>query len=294
MLKKSAKTLFFTSLLLILFALGFRMNKINTNTTQTLAFNNQKPEPLICMASEEQNASTLPISIEPKEEPVVKTGFCLKVPVVLYHHIEPYELAKAEGHAQLTVDDKFFEQHIKYLVENGYSLISAEELVLALINKTQLPEKSIVVTLDDGYLDNYAYAFPIAKKYNAKINIMLSTGLVENKGYLTWGNVKEMSDTGIVYFYNHTWSHFSLPNGDKAKMEQEVSFAKKQLEDAGIRGNIFTYPYGAVNDTAIDVLKNNGYIGAFTTKSSFLQCDYDIFRLKRNHAGNAPLSSYGL
>lgn len=294
MLKKSAKVLFFISLLLSFFTLGFGLNKINANTTQTLAFNEQKSEPLICMAFPEQNASTLPVSVEPKEEPEPQTGFCLNVPVILYHHIEPYGIAKAEGHAQLTVDDIFFEQHIKYLVENGYNLISAEELVLALINKTQLPEKSIVVTIDDGYLDNYIYAFPIAKKYNTKINIMLSTGLVENKGYLTWGNVKEMADTGIVYFYNHTWSHFALPNGDKAKMEQEVSFAKKQLEDAGIKGNILTYPYGAVNEVAIEVLKNNGYVGAFTTKPSFLQCDYDIFRLKRNHIGNAPLSSYGL
>lgn len=233
-------------------------------------------------------------TIKPINEKALPVGFCMNIPVLLYHHVQPIEEAKKEGHAQLTVDSGFFEKQMQYLADHGYISISAEELVRSLINHVQLPGKTVVVTLDDGYLDNYQYAYPIAKKYNMKLNMMIPTGLLGNSGYMNWDNLKEMVGSGMVFAYDHTWSHYSITKGSYEKIEQEIMTAKKQLEEQlGKPQVVFTYPYGPSSDTAIDVLRKNGFLGAFTTISSTLQCDGYIYNLRRTHIGNAPLSSYG-
>lgn len=223
-------------------------------------------------------------------------GYCMYAPVILYHYIEPLEEAKKEGHAQLAVDTLYFENHLKYLSENGYTTLTADQLVNALLTQTALPQKSIVVTLDDGYDDAYTYAFPLAKKYNIHLNLMIPTGLVGNAGYVTWGQLKEMVDSGLVSVYNHTWSHFSLPSGDIQKIETEITTARTQLEEqlGKPAGQIFTYPYGTYDTKSIEVLRKLGYVAAFTTEHSYTQCDSRMLTLFRNHVGNAPLSSYGL
>lgn len=230
----------------------------------------------------------------PSPTPEVPVGFCLRVPVLLYHHTEPYAQAKTEGHASLTVDSGWFEKQMQYLSEHGYNTISAEDLVNALLSHQQLPGKSVVVTIDDGYLDNYQYAYPIARKYNIKLNLMIPTGLLGVPGYMNWGQLKEMAGSGFVYVYNHTWSHYSLGKTTLEKAQQEIGTADKQLKDQlGKKVDIFTYPYGSTSPTAIQVLKQEGYKGAFTTIPSNLQCDGYIYYLRRIHIGNASLAYYG-
>lgn len=225
----------------------------------------------------------------------IPAGFCLNVPVIFYHHIEPMDSAKKEGHAQLTVDSNMFEEHIKYLLSKGYRTISAEELANAIISHQQIPGKPIVITLDDGYIDAYSYAYPIAKKYNVILNLMIPTGLVENPDYLTWNDLREMVGSGLIFAYDHTWSHSSLGASDYSHAEKEIIAAKTQLEQQlGKQVRIFSYPYGTYGKNAIDVLRNNSFIAAFTTVPGFYQCDSFILELHRNRIGDAPLSYFGL
>lgn len=229
------------------------------------------------------------------DSPVVQNSFCLNVSVLMYHHIEPIDKAKSEGHAQLTVDSGVFDQQMKYLVDNGYRTISAGDLADALIKHTGIPGKPIIITIDDGYSDNYYYAFPIAKKYNIILNLMIPTGLIGNNGYMTWDNLKEMNGSGLVYMYDHTWSHYSLPIGNDIKDEEEIMTAKKQLEEnLGKEVKIFAYPYGSYDLRIINILKKNGFIAAFSTIPSTYQCESDIYTLKRTRIGNSSLPFYGL
>lgn len=221
-------------------------------------------------------------------------GFCLNVPVIFYHHIEPMEQAKTAGHAQLTVDAVIFDGQMKYLLDQGYRTISAEELVNAIYSHKSLG-KAVVVTIDDGYSDAYTYAFIIAKKYGVILNLMIPTGLLNNPGYMSWENLKEMLNSGLATAYDHSWSHYSMPKGDEKKIEMEVMTAKKQLEqNLGKTVKIFTYPYGSSDKKTVNILQKNGFIAAFSTIPSFYQCEGYIFNLRRNRIGNAPLSAYGL
>lgn len=239
--------------------------------------------------------SPSPTSVPTKTGPTPSLGYCLNVPVLFYHHVQPYSLAKTKGQTALSVDNGAFDNQMAYLASHGYNTITAEKLVTALISKVFLPPKSIVVTFDDGYRDAYEYAFPIIKKYNITANFMIPTGLIGGADYLSWSQLEEMSKNPLVYITNHTWSHYSLPAGNAAKIHMEIETASTQLEQhLGKKSNVFTYPYGTFNSLAIQILKDNGYIGAFTTLPGTLQCDSYIMTLHRTRIGNASLAYYGL
>lgn len=224
----------------------------------------------------------------------ISNDYCLNVPVLLYHHIKPMQIAEESGHAQLTVDSDLFDKQMAYLKSSGYNSISADELTDALINHHSLPEKSILVTMDDGYDDNFTYAFQILKKYSIAGNFMISTGLVENKGYVTWGQLREINGNPHMYIYNHTWSHAFLGGVSKEKIEYEIATANIQIENnLGKKVKIFTYPYGSFDQIVINVLRKHGFIGAFSTINGTTQCESYIYALRRTHIGNAPLSHYG-
>lgn len=221
--------------------------------------------------------------------------FCLDIPVLLYHHVQPLSVASLLGHDQLTVDSNIFEEQMKYLADNDYSTISADQLVNALINHQNLPEKSVLITVDDGYDDTYTYVYPIMKKYNLIANIMIPTGLIGKAGYMTWDHLKEMKQSPVINIYNHTHTHAALGNITAEEIEKEIITADADLEsNLGIRKNIFAYPYGSFTPQAIEILKEHGFIAAFSTIEGTLHCKSSIMTLQRKHIGNAPLSDYAL
>lgn len=227
--------------------------------------------------------------------PVALSGFCLNVPVLLYHHVQPQSQASELGQTSLSVDNVIFEEQMAYLVSNGYTPIYAVRLADALRLQTPLPGKSIVITFDDGYKDAYVYVYPILQKYNLVGNFMIATGLVGSSSYLSWGEIEEMSRSGLAYFVDHTWSHYAIGYGQRDKIKFEIETAKQQLEQhTGQVVSIFAYPFGSFNSTSIEVLRESGFLGAFSTIPGFWQCDSFIMTLHRNHIGNAPLSAYGL
>lgn len=228
------------------------------------------------------------------------TGYCLYVPVLMYHHVQPEAVAVQRGQTGLTVDPAFFDQQMGYIASHGYTAITAEQLVMALRNHTPLPPKSIVVTLDDGYQDNFDYAYPIFQKYHLIGNLMVATGLlggVGNNTYYTWDELKQMVDSGLIYTTDHTWSHYSMGSSTPDKDQYEILTAKQQLEShLGKSQTIFTYPYGTGynNPRVTKELEQDGFLGAYSTVGGTWQCDSYIYALRRLHIGNAPLSSYGL
>jgi peptidoglycan/xylan/chitin deacetylase (PgdA/CDA1 family) len=228
--------------------------------------------------------------------PVPLTGFCLHVPILTYHHIQPEAVAKELGQTSLTVDSGVFDQQMAYLVASGYTPIWANELINALLTHSQLPGKPVMVTMDDGYADNAVYALPVLQKYGIKANLMLISGLVGgNSDMLAWEQVNQMKGSGLIYFTNHTWSHYGIANGPQSKIENEIDTAQGQIQRyTGQTVNVFTYPYGMFNNNAIQTLQRKGYIGAYSTIPGQYQCDSFIMALHRTRIGNGSLSSYGI
>jgi peptidoglycan/xylan/chitin deacetylase (PgdA/CDA1 family) len=220
-------------------------------------------------------------------------GPCIKVPVLTYHHIQSQELATKNKQTSLSVYTSVFERQLQYLKELQYNTITPAQLIKFFDVKESLPSKSILLSFDDGYEDFYTDAYPLLKKFGFRGIVFLPTGLMNNPGYLTWDQIKEMSAYGIL-FGNHTWSHQTMQTNPE-KILSEIATADTQLIDRQLNNpKIFAYPYGTISKQSESVLKQYGYNIAFSTKSGSTLCRKLRLELPRLRIGSTNLSSYGL
>ncbi len=273
---------------------------ITKPTNVTIASNllvSPTPEPTISLPLMEDLSESLKPEITSeaaKIGPSQAEDYCMNVPVVMYHHVQPLDMSDLLGHKALTLDSTIFDEQMQYLSDQGYKALAAEDLVNALETRQPLPEKSIIITIDDGYDDNYTYAFMSAKKHHMIMNFMIPTGLIGKSGYMNWDHLKEMHANPYVRIYNHTTSHAPLGLIDKDKITMEVKTANEQLAaELGLDNKIVTYPYGSYDDEAVEDLKELGMTAAFTTDMGTEQCLSKIMTLPRLRIGNAPMSDYG-
>ncbi len=221
-------------------------------------------------------------------------GYCLHLPILMYHHIQPMKRAEANNQKGLTVEPQVFDQQLAYLLKQGYHTIGVMDLVNALKNKTTLPAKSIIITLDDGYSDNNEFALPTGEKYKFLLNFMIPTGFIDKGGYLGIKTLQAMDKSKYAAFYPHGVNHLLLAfqTDEVVNSETKNSIATLQ-KDLGKIDPVYTYPSGSYNDHVIDMLKNNGYVAAFSTISGATQCDSEIYSLERIRIGNYPMTTYG-
>ena len=98
----------------------------------------------------------------------------------------------------LFLNDKLREQ-LQTIKDNGYTTLTMSELNDYLFKNKPIPEKSVIITFDDGYRDNYTNAFPILKEFNMNATIFVISSYINRDLYLTSDEIKEMSDYGIRY-----------------------------------------------------------------------------------------------
>ena len=183
------------------------------------------------------------------------------IPVLNYHQVEP-----KDGNP-LTLWPEQFEAQMEYLAAEGYTTITIDEMMDALENGTSLPEKSVIITFDDGYADNYEYAYPILKKYGFKATIFLIYDFTNTyPNYLTWDQVAEMKDSGLIHFESHTMTHANLAELTSVdELRHEIADSHDLLsEKLGYDMHYIAYPGGRVNEEIERITSAAGYRGGFT------------------------------
>jgi len=217
-------------------------------------------------------------------------GPCVRLPVIMYHHVQDPAVAKENGQTNISVSTSVFENQMAYLSQKGYLTVNPASIDDFFDKSTSLSGKLIVITFDDGYGDFYTNAYPILSKYGFSATVFVITGLVENPGYLNWSQINQMASSNI-FFANHTWSHKSVGSGNSAA-QNEISTADTQLGQYGLNNpKTFAYPYGTVGSVAY--LQQLGYTLAFSTYSGSTLCKQQRFNLPRIRIGNSPMSAYG-
>lgn len=181
-----------------------------------------------------------------------------------------------------------FEKEIKYLHDNGFNFMTADQLVEAMQKGEKLPRKSVIITLDDGHREQYYNALPILKKYGATSTFYIYTDVVEKKYpvAMTWDQIKEVRDSGMA-IGSHSLTHPNLNKiKDYSKLLKEMTDSKKILEDkVGIKITSFAYPYGIYNDNAIKAVKEAGYTSAVIDTGGTIQYINKPLELKRFNMG---------
>lgn len=188
-----------------------------------------------------------------------------KVPILMFHEVGRENNGDYDGANFIRKQD--LEAIMLYLSSNGYKTITMSELYDNWTNGTPLPEKSVVLTFDDGYASHFTYVKDIMARFNAKATFYI----VQDRLFMgiegrNIDGVKVLKDAGMEIGV-HTYSHPDFIGMTYDEIYQEVKTSKDFLEnELGITLETFSFPFGNYNEASIQVLKDLGLKTAVTTR----------------------------
>lgn len=207
------------------------------------------------------------------------------VPILTYHSLS---LTRSNN---MTVRVTDFERQMAFLKRNRYQVITLDQAADFLEHKGGIPEKSVVITFDDGWLTTYKFALPILKKYGFPATLFVYTDLVgSNRLALTWKQVRELEKGGVIDVQCHSKTHRNLqmkPNENLksylAALESELIKSRETLKrKIGKECQYLAYPYGATNHLVAAMAQKAGYRAAFTVRRGSNPFFSDNYRIRRS------------
>lgn len=220
----------------------------------------------------------LPLGIAlPRVAAAEKQG--VELPVLMYHSV----LKDTGRSGRYIVTPQTVENDFAYLKEHGYESILPCELAERVTKGEPLPEKPVMITFDDGYLNNLTYVLPLLEKYDYKAVVSIVGSYSEcfsvtpdhNPAYahLCWDDIAELSESGRVEIGNHTYDMHKKDKRKGAKRmmgESEAQYYETLIADVGktqslleeycgIVPTTFAYPFGYVCEESVPILKEMGF-----------------------------------
>jgi peptidoglycan/xylan/chitin deacetylase (PgdA/CDA1 family) len=190
------------------------------------------------------------------------------VPILMYHYISVPPSPTDSLRVGLSVAPDAFDAQMNLLSERGFHSVTLLDVYTYLQNGQPLPANPIVLTFDDGYLDNYQFAFPILKKYGFVGTFFILSGPIDvgNPNYLTWDMVAEMSDSGLDIEL-HSRDHFDLRNRSFDFLVYQLIGGRQTIEaHTGKPIHFMAYPSGKYDAAVLRVLASADFWAAVTTQ----------------------------
>ncbi|MCF2652888.1 polysaccharide deacetylase family protein [Anaeromassilibacillus senegalensis] len=204
----------------------------------------------------------------------------VELPVIMYHAV----IDDSARLGKYVISPTELENDFRWLKSHGYTAVLSEDLIHYTETGAPLPEKPVLITFDDGYYNNYLYAFPAAKQYCMKFVLSpigkcadLYTETPDQSPYYahaTWEMLREMQDSGLVEIGNHT---YDLHSSDGARLgtkrlstesmdayremlsEDVLLFQEKAKTNLGREPVLFAYPFGAVSEGEPEIIAELGF-----------------------------------
>lgn len=230
------------------------------------------------------------LSVQPVE-PELPSSRNTTLYVLMYHHFVEDGMECNDW----TTTTSSFRSDLQWLVDNGYSFILPSDLV----SGVALPEKAVMLTMDDGYASNYDLAYPILKEFGAKavISLIVSLQVNEAPSWLSWDMCREMADSGLVEFGSHTYlSHeynaeydtygIQRRPGETEEEYDERIFTDLQLSIDVMEANLgrkvllFAYPHGRTDAWADDFIQEH-FAVTLITASAPVDISQGLYKLTR-------------
>ena len=207
-----------------------------------------------------------------------------KPPVILMYHGTP----SSGGDDIYALSASLFRRHLDYLMDHGWHTLTLGKLM----NGGDYPERSVVITFDDGYEDNFENAFLpllsrgmvatwfiVASAIGGASNWLKGNG--RNRPLLTRGQILDMDQAGME-IGSHGYRHVSYPALSREEQQEEMVASREKLEDLlgkSVQG--FAFPYGNYNEESLEALRYSGYSYACTTRSGRFNPMEDPFQVRR-------------
>lgn len=204
----------------------------------------------------------------------------------------------------ISVSPETFAAQMKFLADHNFNVIDLDDFLAWKQASHRIPPKTVILTFDDGFEDNYYNAFPVLSKYSYKAVLSVITKYIDGDTPFPWikkylsperagqltglplkkHQLKAMSDNGITVA-SHTRHHISFGRLDKKRVSEEVFGSKKELEEIlGKRVRYLAYPYGSRGDfDNLDkkIIQSAGYEAALSTKVGSNDLKSDLYELRR-------------
>lgn len=216
----------------------------------------------------------------PQVETVSTSETTIKLPIIMYHSIS--KDTKQQG--KYVIDPQKLEDDLKKIKEKGYTTIIVQDLINYIEKAENLPEKPIILTFDDGYFNNYLYAYPLLKKYECKAVISpiayyseqysnTSEALSASYSHCTWQQLEEMQKSGYVELQNHSYNLHSQNErlGIQQKTgENDADYREVVVKDLSQAQDLFksklnytptafVYPFGVMSNTSEEIIKDMNF-----------------------------------
>ena len=208
------------------------------------------------------------------------------LPVLMYHSV----LKDPERTGDYVISPDKLESDIAWLIAHGYETVTPSEVGAFVTGCASLPEKPVVLTFDDGYLNNLTYVLPLLERYDCRAAIAVVGAYSErfsespdpNPGYahLTWDDIIALNVSDRVEIMHHSYDMHGL-NGRRGsgrrEGESDAAYRRAFTEDTetlstmlrehcGIVPAFYAYPFGEIGAGSAELLMEMGFTGAFTCR----------------------------
>ncbi len=191
----------------------------------------------------------------------------LTPPIFMYHEVMDIQPQTDAMRQVIAIRPNHIEEQFKYLEENNYLTLFVSEFVAKL--GTQIPEKTVVLTFDDGTSDVYDTVLPLIKKYQMKITVFANPGFDGTNGRMTYAQLRELSESGLVEIGAHTMRHVDLTAIPDDDARMEIQYSKEVLEQIiGKAVTAFAYPFGRFGYREEKMVADAGFRIALAADSS--------------------------
>ena len=223
---------------------------------------------------------SVPVLIPPAGAPV-RT---VHVPVLTYHRVAPLS---AVGITDLKVEPSTFVAELAALQAHGYHTIHEWQLFDAMYKGAALPAKPVIISVDDGYVDDVRTILPALERFHMVGTFFVITGRMTEPGFLSADQIRQLDQAGMDVG-DHTAHHVDLRLLTASQLQMEIAGSRHVLERVlGHPVYFFAYPFGAFNDAVLSALKSAGFTMAYTTAGGTTESSADPLTMPRIHVGRA-------
>jgi peptidoglycan/xylan/chitin deacetylase (PgdA/CDA1 family) len=247
-----------------------------TNATAQTTHTTAKARP-------KRSAATRPVPPTPVLiPPAGAPARSVTVPVLTYHRVHTLP---AVGQLDLIVDPATFAGELQALQSGGYHPIHQWQLFDALYKGTPLPAKPVIISVDDGYVDDVRTILPDLERFHMVATFFVITGRTTEPGFLSAEQIRELDRAGMDVG-DHTAHHVDLRLLTASELQSETAGSKRTLEQIlGHPVYYFAYPFGAYNDTVEQALHAAGFTMAYTTGAGTTESTAAPLLMPRIHVG---------
>lgn len=214
--------------------------------------------------------------------PLLQPRATATLPVVMYHHVDDLPRTVVDPYRRdLTAPTLEFKRQLDLLEQYRVTTVSLADLTSHFAGAEPLPERSVVLTFDDGYDDNYRLAYPLLRQYGMTGTFFIITDLVDQPGYMTWDQLRDMQRHGMS-IESHTLTHPDLAIQPLRELRRQLVEARQTLEsNLGRPVRFISYPSGKYSPLVVTEARAAGYEAAVTVNYGLLQRGATPFELNR-------------